>query len=106
MMLGQHIINAILRPLCALLVPYDVEAQQNLPGQGPVLVMINHINLLDVVMPGMFLPRDVVMLSCLVGLSHAEIGEQTGMSPESVRTHLHRGLARLALLVEGSAGTR
>ena len=46
--------------------------------------------------------RDVVTLSCLVGLGHAEIAAQTGMSPESVRTHLHRGLARLAVLVEGS----
>lgn len=63
MMLGQRIINAILRPLFALFLPYDVEGQDNLPAEGPVIVMINHINLLDVVIPGMFLPRDVVMLS-------------------------------------------
>lgn len=62
-MLGQRVINAILRPLFALLLPYDVQGQENLPPEGPVVVMINHINLLDVVMPGMFLPRDVVMLS-------------------------------------------
>jgi 1-acyl-sn-glycerol-3-phosphate acyltransferase len=63
MMLGQHIINAILRPPLGWFLPYDVEGQQNLPLQGPVLVMMNHINFLDVIMPAMFLPRDVVMLS-------------------------------------------
>lgn len=44
--------------------------------------------------------REVVMLSCLVGLSHDEIAAQTGMSKDSVRTHLHRGLARLAARVD------
>lgn len=48
--------------------------------------------------------RDVVMLSCLVGLPHQEIAAQTGMSPDSVRTHLHRGLARLSVVVEGRRG--
>lgn len=45
--------------------------------------------------------RQVVTLSCLAGLSHDEIAAQTGLSNESVRTHLHRGLARLAARVEG-----
>ncbi len=63
MILGQRIINAFLRPLVALLLPYDVQGQENLPAAGPVLVVMNHVNLLDVIMPGMFLPRDVVMLS-------------------------------------------
>lgn len=63
MMLGQRIINAILRPLIALLFPYDVQGLENLPREGPVLVMLNHTNLADVVMPAMFLPRDVVMVS-------------------------------------------
>lgn len=44
--------------------------------------------------------RQVVTLSCLVGLSHEQIAAQTGMSRDSVRTHLHRGLARLAARVE------
>lgn len=63
MILGQRIINAILRPLVALLLPYDVEGQANMPAKGPVIAMMNHINLLDVIMPAMFLPRDVVMLA-------------------------------------------
>lgn len=63
MILGQRIINAMLRPLVALFLPYDVEGQKNLPAEGPVIVMMNHINFVDVIMPAMFLPRDVVMLS-------------------------------------------
>ena len=63
MILGQRIINAILRPLIALFLPYDVEGIENLPAEGPVLVLMNHVNLVDVVLPGMFLPRDVVMLA-------------------------------------------
>jgi 1-acyl-sn-glycerol-3-phosphate acyltransferase len=61
--LGQRIINAILRPLVALLLPHDVQGQENLPAEGPVIVMLNHVNFLDVIMPAMFLPRDVVMVA-------------------------------------------
>ena len=63
MLVGQRIINAILRPLVALFLPWDVQGLENLPAKGPVLVLMNHINFLDVIMPAFFLPRDVVMLS-------------------------------------------
>lgn len=43
--------------------------------------------------------REVVLLSRVVGLSHAEIGEKTGRSEGAVRMLLHRALARLARLV-------
>ena len=61
--LGQRLINFVLRPLLGWLLPYDVHGAHNLPRHGPVLVLMNHINFIDVVVPGMFLPRDVVMLS-------------------------------------------
>jgi len=48
--------------------------------------------------------REVVTLSCMVGLSHQAIAAQTGMSTETVRAHLCRGLARLAVLVDGPRG--
>ncbi len=63
MLLGQRIINAILWPLVALLLPWDVEGLENLPVEGPVLVLMNHINFIDVIVPGFFLRRDVVMVS-------------------------------------------
>ena len=92
MMLGQRIINAILRPLVALVLPYDVEGQENLPAEGPAIVMINHTNLLDVVMPGMFLPRDVVMVSKIENFRTPVLGlfvRAYGSLP------LHRGEADL-----------
>ncbi len=74
MMLGQRFITAVLRPLMALLLPYDVQGQENLPRHGPVAVLMNHINLLDVVTPGLFLPRDVVMLSKIENLRAPVLG--------------------------------
>jgi len=62
-LVGQRIINAILWPLVALFLPWEVQGLENLPPKGPVLVLMNHINFLDVIMPAFFLPRDVVMLS-------------------------------------------
>lgn len=48
--------------------------------------------------------RDVVILSCIVGLSHEEIEAETGHSKESIRTHLHRGLAKLSVHADGKRG--
>ena len=46
--------------------------------------------------------REVVLLSRVVGLSSAEIAEQTGQSDGAVRVQLSRALARLAALLEGT----
>lgn len=39
--------------------------------------------------------REVLLLSRYAGLSHAEIAQVTGSSPEAVRVALHRALSRL-----------
>lgn len=44
--------------------------------------------------------REVVTLSRVVGLSHAEIGERMGRSEEAARQLLHRALSVFALLLE------
>lgn len=44
--------------------------------------------------------REVILLSRLVGLSHAEIAEQMGRSEVAVRTLLSRALTRLAALLD------
>ena len=41
--------------------------------------------------------QDVIVLSRIVGLPHAVIGEKTGRSEGAVRVLLHRALARLAI---------
>jgi RNA polymerase sigma-70 factor (ECF subfamily) len=43
--------------------------------------------------------RDVLLLSRFAGLSHAEIAQVTGSSPEAVRVTLHRALDRLRTLL-------
>lgn len=40
--------------------------------------------------------REIITLSRLVGLSHAQIAEQTGRTEGAARTQLHRALIRLA----------
>jgi RNA polymerase sigma-70 factor (ECF subfamily) len=46
--------------------------------------------------------REVITLAHLVGLSRAEIGQQMGKTEEAVRSLLHRGKARLALLLDAA----
>jgi len=48
--------------------------------------------------------REVITLSYLVGLSHAEIGEQMGRTPAASRSLLNRALARLATLSDLEPG--
>lgn len=49
--------------------------------------------------------KEVLTLAHLVGLSRAEIGVQMGRTEEAVRALLHRAKARLAILLDASAGS-
>ena len=44
--------------------------------------------------------REIIAMSRIAGLSHAEIAERLGKSPGAVRTTLNRALCRLAALLE------
>lgn len=46
--------------------------------------------------------REVILLARVVGLSHEEVGRQTGRSTQASRALLHRALAELAERMEGS----
>jgi len=48
--------------------------------------------------------REAVTLHKLCGLSHAEIAERMQRSEGAVRNLVYRGISRLALLVDGTAG--
>ena len=44
--------------------------------------------------------REVITLAKIIGLGHAEIGQQLGRSPEATRVLLHRAMARLGTLLD------
>ena len=49
--------------------------------------------------------RDTLILRLVEGLSGPEIAMQTGLSPDSVRVNLHRGMKMLREKMEGRAAT-
>lgn len=50
--------------------------------------------------------REALILRLVEGLSGPEIAESTGMSPDSVRVHLHRGMKLLRERLDGEGGER
>lgn len=48
--------------------------------------------------------RETLMMRLVEGLSGPEIADHTGMSPDSVRVHLHRGMKLLRERLGGSEG--
>jgi RNA polymerase sigma-70 factor, ECF subfamily len=49
--------------------------------------------------------RETLILRLVEGLSGPEIAVQTGLSPDSVRVNLHRGMKMLREKMEGRAAT-
>jgi RNA polymerase sigma-70 factor (ECF subfamily) len=49
--------------------------------------------------------RETLILRLVEGLSGPEIAAQTGLSPDSVRVNLHRGMKMLREKMEGRAAT-
>ena len=47
MTLSQKIVLAILRPLLNIFFPWKVKGRENIPLTGPVIVIANHVHLLD-----------------------------------------------------------
>ncbi|RLC70902.1 MAG: 1-acyl-sn-glycerol-3-phosphate acyltransferase, partial [Chloroflexi bacterium] len=46
-MSARRLLNVILRILLKLLVKVEITGMENVPKQGPLILMINHINFLD-----------------------------------------------------------
>ncbi|MFM7281466.1 MAG: RNA polymerase sigma factor, partial [Planctomycetia bacterium] len=49
--------------------------------------------------------REIILLSRVVGLSHAQIAERTGKSEVAARSLLHRALAKMAAEMGTETGT-
>ncbi len=48
---------------------------------------------------------EILMLHCIAGYEIVEISEMLGISPETVRVHLHNGRKRLHAMIRGEEGT-
>lgn len=53
-------VQAILRLLAVPLLDWKVSGVENIPAQGPLLVILNHTSWLDLFLPGLFFPRPLV----------------------------------------------
>lgn len=58
-----YVAKAILRMFFSLLTSYQVRGKENIPSQGPLLVVANHINLTDPPLIGISLGRKVMFMA-------------------------------------------
>jgi 1-acyl-sn-glycerol-3-phosphate acyltransferase len=59
----QSFANKVLRFLMALLLDYDVEGLENLPAEGPLITVQNHMISIDTVIGAALIDREVVGMS-------------------------------------------
>jgi 1-acyl-sn-glycerol-3-phosphate acyltransferase len=68
-MFTRRLLNAILRILFKICLRLDVVGRENIPAEGPVIFMINHVSFLDPIVVGGVSPREVVMMSKIENFS-------------------------------------
>ena len=59
----HHFVDAVLRVLARRLVRLELRGLDNVPGKGPLVVVINHINFLDPALAAIFVPRDLLIMT-------------------------------------------
>ena len=62
-MFTRRLLNFFLRIAFRLLLNLEVVGLENVPLEGPLILMINHTSLLDPAMAGGVMPREVVAMS-------------------------------------------
>lgn len=62
-MFTRRLLNVILRILFKIFLRLEVVGQENVPLEGPLILMINHTSFLDPVVAGGVMPREVVAMS-------------------------------------------
>ena len=71
----RRVINAVIRLLARmLLLRLQVEGLQNVPAQGPVIVIFNHVNFLDAPLALALIPRDMVGMTKIETFDHPILG--------------------------------
>ena len=69
-----HFANRVLKFLFWILLRYRVTGVERVPLEGPLVVCMNHTTFLDPLMVGVFVPRDVVMMSKVENLRMPVVG--------------------------------
>ena len=59
----QQLANRVLRFVMSLVLDYHVEGLENLPEEGPLIVVQNHMIFIDTVIAAVFIDREVVGMS-------------------------------------------
>ena len=59
----QQLANRVLRFVMSLVLDYQVEGLENLPEEGPLIVVQNHMIFIDTVIAAVFIDREVVGMS-------------------------------------------
>ena len=62
-MFTRRLLNVVLRILFKICLRLEVVGRENIPSEGPVIYMINHVSFLDPIVIGGVSPREVVMMS-------------------------------------------
>jgi 1-acyl-sn-glycerol-3-phosphate acyltransferase len=62
-MFTRRLLNFILRIVFKLLLNLEVVGLENVPLEGPLILMINHTHLIDPAMAGGVMPREIVAMS-------------------------------------------
>jgi 1-acyl-sn-glycerol-3-phosphate acyltransferase len=62
-MFTRRLLNVVLRILFKICLRLEVVGRENIPAEGSVIFMINHISFLDPIVVGGVSPREVVMMS-------------------------------------------
>ncbi len=58
-----YLANWVLRHVFRLLMRIEVEGEEHVPPEGPLIVAINHMSLMDPPLIGAFFPRDLEMMA-------------------------------------------
>jgi len=70
----RHFCNSVLRILFKILLKVEIVGLENVPPEGPLILMITHTNFLDPVLAGGLMPREVVMMSKAENFWHPILG--------------------------------
>jgi len=61
----HRLLDRLLRVIFGVLLESDISGLENVPSDGPLLVIVNHINFLDAVFATVMLPRDMYLMTKL-----------------------------------------